>query len=311
MRKKPSVRVLIPEEITADKITANNADDETVAEYDPAKTYAMEEKAVDGDTVYEAVKEISGVKPSDGVKAKPQTWIEVRTVNPLAMFNGVIGDATKSAKPWPVHDGTGIQVEFRPGRVIGGLSLFDVEGERVRVEYIDDNEGVVYDKQKSLRSLSGINSYWTYWFTPVERRRDVFFDDFPAYVGTIRISIQGSAAGAACGVCVAGQIFRLGYLEFSSGGGVLPFAGVVRDKFGRLLVRPGGIVKTFNYQFSVAKNRSDANVRKLTQLTAQRIVVIGVDLFESSLVYGIYEDFRFVYDSVAYHNFSLEMVGMT
>lgn len=311
MNKQPGVRILTPEMITDDLILANNADDETVAEYDPAKTYAKGEQAVEGSLVYEAVKEVTGVLPSEGVNATPKSWIEARTVNPIAMWNGVIGDATTGNAAWAVGDGNGIQMEIRPQRVTSALSFFDLQAESVRVEAYLPGEGTVYDQTKNLRSLSGVNSYWTYWFTPVERRRDVFFDGLPAYKATIRISIQGTSEGAKCGVCVIGPTYDLGYLQYKSGGGVMSFTRVVRDEFGRLILRPGETVKTFGYQISVDEHRSDANVQKLTDLVSTRVVLIGVDFYESSQVYGIYEDFRFVYENRPFHSFAIDMVGVT
>ncbi|WNL39819.1 hypothetical protein RN346_04485 [Halomonas sp. PAMB 3232] len=318
MRQVKEVSVLVPEVIAGEKILSSICDQETVADYDAQQTYRPHEgeqgdRVVENGLVYEAVREVTGVPPSKGSVATPKSWIEVRSVNELAMWNGVIGDATIGSQPWAVHEGTGIQMEVRPGRIVPGLAIFGMRNvESVRIELIDDIDGIVYDRTINMRSTTGITGYWAYWFSPIQRRRDVMIDDLPSYRGTLRISIQQVGdAPAECGVCVIGPVHRLGYLLYGVGGGVMPFSRKVRDEFGRLLLQEGDVVKTFNYRISVEKHRSDAGVRLLTDLDAKRLVIFGTDLFESSLVYGIYEDFRFTYENVRYHHFTLDAVGLT
>lgn len=316
------MRILRPIELTAAHIIANNAPDDNVPDYSPTQEYRRGELptdigdlAVEGDTVYEyvGVEPSTGLAPSVGERMDPKQWVVYRTVNPAAMFNGIIGDATLSSKPWPEGQGNGIQVVIAPGRRIGGVTFFGMRNvDSVRVEYLDENEGAVYDETRQMRSLQGINSYWAWFNEPIERRVDDLFQNIPPYVGQLRISMQaGGSQPAECGAVVLGPIRQYGDLEWRSGGGIMSFTEAERNRYGRLELRPGEVVKTGSFRVSMEGEKSDAVIRGLTDIEGYRVVFIGTDMYETALIYGIYQGLNFVYTHKAFHNYSMEVLGLT
>lgn len=316
------MRILTPVDITPDKVISTNAPDDEVADYDPATEYTrglnptdVGSLAVEGDTVYEYVglEPSTGLAPSEGEKQEPKKWVIYRTVNPAAMFNGIIGDATKSAEPFPEGEGNGIQVVIEPGRRVGSAAFFGLRNvDAIRVEMIDINDGVVYDETRNMRSLQGINSYWAWFNEPIERRVDYVFENIPPYVATLRISLQAAGGQAAeCGVCLVGPVRKYGDLTWDWSAGIMSFTEVDRNRYGRLELRRGEVVKTGSFRVSVEGKKSDAAFRGLSDIEGVRVVFIGTDMYETALIYGIYQGLNFVYPHKAFHNYTMEVVGLT
>ncbi|MDC8803952.1 hypothetical protein PRZ61_10940 [Halomonas pacifica] len=314
-----TVRVVRPIPVDASKLVATNAAAETVADYDPGTSYTGAvaatnkpgDMAVEGDTVYEAMDDVTGVAPSEGVNYSPPVWRADRSINSMAMFNDTIGDATVGGEAWPVHSGYGLQVEIQPRRVVGAVAFFGLKGDTVRVELIDDAEGVVYDSEKSLRSTDGITTYWAWFFEPIERSTDAIFDDLPSYAGTIRISIAVSQGQQAeCGACVIGPITDLGFLEYETSVGNLSFSTTTRDKFGRTKLIKGPTAKTATFNVGMLESESDRIYRALDSLDATASVWFGTERYKSALIYGFSESFRIVYSNYSLHRCTLEIEGL-
>ncbi|WP_447556435.1 hypothetical protein [Vreelandella sp. EE22] len=315
------MRILVPLDTLAEHIKRSNVPDDEVPVYDPAATYTRGEGAeignlaVEGDTVYEYVglEPIKGLAPSEGERKVPKQWIVHRTTNPTAMWNGIIGDATKSAEPWFEGEGRGIQFEIEPGRRAGGVAFFGLRNvDSIRVEMIDANEGVVYDETRSMRSKRGINSYWAWHWEPIERRVDALFDKLPPYVARLRISLK--AAGdqiAECGACLIGAVRQYGFIDWKSGGKVLSFTEATRTRGGRLELRKGEVVKAGSFRVSVRGDESDAVIKRLTDIEGTRVVFMGTPMYETALIYGIYEGLTFVYENRAFHNYTMDVLGLT
>ncbi|MFI0472974.1 hypothetical protein ACGLWX_09695 [Halomonas sp. HMF6819] len=315
------MRILVPLNTLAEHIKRSNVPDDEVAVYDPAATYtrgqgdAIGDLAVEGDTVYEYVglEPVSGLAPSEGERQVPKQWIVHRTTNPTAMWNGIIGDATKSAAPWFEGEGRGIQFEIELGRRAGGVAFFGLRNvDSIRVEMIDPREGVVFDETRSMRSRRGINSYWSWFFEPIERRVDAIFDKLPPYAAKLRISLQAAGDQAAeCGACLIGPVRQYGFIEWKSGGKVLSFTEATRTRGGRLELRRGESVKAGSFRVSMRGDESDAIIKRLTDIEGLRVVFMGTDMYETALIYGIYEGLTFVYENKAFHNYSMEVLGLT
>lgn len=317
------MRILVPVEITPEKIVSSNAPADEVADYDPAVEYKrgknpsdVGDLVVEGDTVYEYVgaEPSIGLSPVEGEKQDPKKWIVYRTVNPAAMWNGIIGDTTASDEPWPEGDGNGIQVVIEPGKRVGGVAFFGLRNvDAIRIEQIDPADGsVVFDETRTMRSLRGINSYWAWFNEPIERRVDAFFDKLPPVIGQLRISLQAAGSQPAeCGACLPGPVRQYGLLQWRSGGGVMSFTTAERSRYGRLELRRGEVVKTGAFRVSMYAEESDSVIRGLSQIEGIRVVFIGTEIYETALIYGIYQGLNFVYENRAFHNYTMEVLGLT
>ncbi|HBK37847.1 MAG TPA: hypothetical protein DHW46_11815 [Halomonas sp.] len=312
-----SIKVIEPRPITGDRLVSSNAPTDTIPEYDPNAAYspgangAQGDRVVEGTEIYEAVAEVTGVLPSEGEQQEPKKWILVGSLNQWAVFNGIIGDPTESGEPMPVHGGNGLQFVIRPGRVVNALALLGIEGaNEVRVEVISGGD-VVYDTTRSLRSTVGINSYYAYFFEPVEQDTDAVFTGLPSYNADIRVTVPAQVDVVRCGLCVVGRMRDLGLLYWGFSTGIMSFSRRVRDEFGRVRLLKRDNAKLASFEVSVDGNRSNALARYLAKWDSEPLLWIGAEQYEPTIIYGFYEDWRLVYPHLHFHNCTLDIVGLT
>lgn len=312
------MKIMRPLRISDDELAATNViEPDTLPEaYNPGTSYSTGNTALYQNAIWEAQTAVQGVDPMTGNSRKPRLWLRVRSINPHAMFDGVIGDASQSSDVWPVHDGNGIQVEILPPGVVNTVVFFGLKGASVRIEVIDELEGVVYDTTKSLISTTGIDNWWSYFFEPITQESDILiddvFDDLPQYRARLRISIQAlEGESAACGLCLMGSQRELGKLKHATDVSVLDFSTRERDQWGRVDLRRGDGAKVGNFKVIMKASQSDATYAILERYRSTAMVFIGTSLFRSSIIYGYYEDMRISYDNVAHHSATIDVVGLT
>lgn len=314
------MRIIPPLEITDERLVANNAPPSPEPEYDDQETYTRGDRVQVADTgrIYElAVEEATGIYPPDNLKpmpdGSPQPWFDAGTINPKAMFDGRLGTVTQSDEAWPEGSGNGLQFEIEPGRVVNGLVLFGVVGTLVQVEMIDPIEGLVYDRTISMTSKAGINNWWAWLFSPIERNTDAVFLDMPSYgTAKVRISVQStSASPASVALAVIGQVRRLGRGQWGTRAGLRNYSRISTNEFGitSFVRRPAARRALFSVM--VDKQQVNGVFRILRRYDADPVVWIGDELTEDALIYGVYIDHDIIHPHYAFNELSIEIRGLT
>lgn len=316
-----SAKLIPPIEVTTEKLVSNNAPDtpeEEAATYDPAATYAKRDRVQvpDTHTIYEsAIANNTDNYPPDNLTpaedGQPAKWLKVMATNPRAMFDGRVGTFTKGSVAWPLGNGTGLQFEVQPGRVVTSVVLFGLAGQSVTVEVVDPVEGVVYERTRSLVSNAGINNMYAYLFAPIERRTDLAFLDLPNYgTAKIRVSIEGGSGEAACGLCLMGQSRNLGLPQWGLNAGIRDYSRIEDDQFGITDIVQRGYVRRASIDLLLEKNQTNGVYRELAKYRATPVVWVGYEDYEPTLIYGVFVNFEIVYPHVAWDDCSIEIRGV-
>ena len=316
-----SAKLIPPITINDDNLIATNAPEtpqEDAATYDPGVTYTKGARVQvpETHTIYEsAIADNTDNYPPDNLKpsadGQPKKWLKVMATNPRAMFDGRVGPLTTGNFAWPVGNGTGLQLEIAPGRVVTNVVLFGVEGSAVTVEVDDPAEGVVYQRTRSLISTSGINNMHAYLFSPIERRTDIAFLDLPSYgTATIRISIESGSGMAACGLCLIGQGKNLGLPQWGINAGIRDFSRIEDDEFGITDFVQRGYVRRASIDLLLEKGQTNGVYRTLAKYRATPVVWVGYDDYEPTLIYGVFINFDIIYPHPAFDDCSIEIRGI-
>lgn len=269
--------------------------------YSGAETYAELERVQDNTAhlVYESlVAGNVGNALTDATK-----WIKVGSTQKYAMFDDVVGTATRS--------GSDLTVVLSPISA-EGLALLELSGSGVVVTVKDAPGGAVVDTRSISLDGSIIESVYDWFFSPFEQRTDVVFTDLPGQYFGAEITIQITGSGAGCGVCSVGKVHQLGETKTGASVGILDWSVKERDRWGRLSVVPGDFSKRASLQMLTTKAEFNRIFRRLASLRATPAVYVGTEApgFDPLIVFGIYKDFSIVVEHHHYHLCSLEIEGL-
>ncbi|WP_129138782.1 hypothetical protein [Modicisalibacter coralii] len=308
------MKIIRPVTVDETRLVTSNVAESEYPIYSSGASYAKGDRCYvpANHTVYEAAVAVSGVDPVDDVAtAKTPKWLRVGATNRWAMFDGKIGTGTTAAEPWAVGDGVGIQVEVQPGAVINGVAFFGLVADAVTVEVIDDYEGTVYSRRRSLISSAGIDSWYSWFFEPIERDTDLVLDDLPSYgSATLRISIDREGAPATCGLVVIGAQRKIGHLKWGAQPGITDYSRKGRDVFGRPEIVPRGFSKILSADVDIDTQRVDAVLKMLAGYRSTALVWIGAIQYSSTILYGYFRDFTPVLDNRIFSEISIDIEGL-
>lgn len=316
-----TAKLIPPIEVNDTTLVANNAPDtpqEDAVTYDPAATYdkGARVQVPETHTIYEAVADgTTGKYPPDHLtltaSGEPAAWLEVMATNPRAMFDGRVGTLTTGNVAWPVGTGTGLQFEVTPGRVVNSVVLFGLAGESVTVEVNDPNEGVVYQRTRSLVSTAGINTMYAYLFSPIERRADLAFLDLPSYgTAKIRVSIESGSGEAACGLCLMGKSRDIGLTQWDLNAGIRDYSRIEDNQFGITDIVQRGYVRRATLDVILEKSQTNGVYRTLAKYRATPVVWVGYEDYEPTLIYGVFINFDIIYPHVAWDDCTIDIRGI-
>jgi hypothetical protein len=232
-------------------------------------------------------------------------WLKVGNTNRWKMFDGAVQSQTSAADE--------IVVELAaPTSRIDSVALFNVDCASARVRVIDATDGVVYDQTKNMVSNSGITEWYSYSFEPIIRIHDYIFTELPPYLGaTIEVTLTDAGGTVLCGALVIGLSREIGGTQYGAQVGILDNSVKEKDAFGNFTIVERAYSKYASFQVLVPKGLVDELQILLANYRATPTVIVGSELYASTMIYGYYTIARTI---ISYPNesvLSIEYEGLT
>jgi len=297
------MKIITPEEITDTTLDTSNVPLTDYTEW-TAGTYAEGATVREGEEAYESLTASNTDQPSVGILANPPTWLRLGYVNRWRMFRDGTDSITSQADS--------IAVTVIPVGLITAVALLGCRGATAQVIMTDTIEGVVYDQTKELIDY-GVDDWWSFYFVPYDSNGDVIFRGLPPYIGAeIDVIIDGNdpADIIECGRAVFGVEHDLGVTEYGTNVSRLDASTKERDGFGNLRLVRRRTVPVVDYRIAVETIRFDWVERRLARIAAVPCVFIGSTLYESTIVFGIYTDFRMDLSTPVICDATIEVEGL-
>lgn len=308
------MKIIVPSEINDTTLTSTDVPETDYSDWATATSYGVGDQrqitTPNVHSVYECVqahisdstnKPTEDVDPITGIGTY---WVRLSATNPWAMFTNQISDRTEQA--------TAINVTITPGGVVNGIALYNLEGTEVTIEMDDPTDGIVYDETINLQDNSSINTWYEYYFNPIESRSDIAKLDLPPYsTADINVTISAPSGTAACGLLVLGYQRTLGIAENGSGVGILDYNRKETDEFGNTYILERGFSKIASYDVHVQTNKITYIQSLLASLRGTPITWIGAEEYGATIVHGYYRDFDLVYRDVNSSPATIEVEGLT
>lgn len=217
----------------------------------------------------------------------PSLWIDAGSTNKYAMFDGSADSQTFGT------DHITSVLKVPNNTYVNTLVVQNIANARyARVVMTDAIEGVVYDKEISLVSSSGIQDWRAFFFEPIVYLTEFILSDLPPYAGcTISISFFNSGKIVKCGLCLLGNSRTLGYTQAGMQIGILDYSTKETDDFGNTTVLERPYSRTMNATVWVDKEQRGAVLALLNSYRATPIIYIGDQNDPTTVLFGYFRDY--------------------
>ena len=264
-----------------------------------AGTYAAGDRRILAST-HSIYQKLAAGASSVSPDADTAGWQRVGPTNKWAMFDKATGTASSATDT--------MTVTIAPG-LVRGLALLDVTANTVTVS-MTNGGGTVYTRVIDLNTGYGVNSWDTYFFNDIVRKRTVVLLDVPPYSnGQITITLDGSGP-VALGTVVAGPIFNVGNTRYGMSLGFIDYSVKTTDAYGATTVTERAYAKRMVVPFTVRDIDVDEVMRRLELIRATAVVWIGARKYDSSIVYGYAKDAQTVIQYELVSECSLTIEGL-
>ncbi len=294
-----------PDLITGTGLVATNVPENDYPEW-TAGTYNQGDRRIIAaeHTVYEVVAETTTDSPLDGLAKSPPTWMVVGGTNRWKAFDDKVGTATESPEE--------IRYSLMPGAGVDAVAFFGVDAGGVQVIVTDPLRGEIYNSITAPVLTDGIETWWDYFFAPIELRQDFVVSGLGATkYCRIDIIITKTGGAAKVGAIVMGKLANLGLAVYGTSVGITDYSRKERDVWGNTIIVERAFSKRADFQVAVETREVGRVQRVLAQYRATPIVWIGADNSEETLVYGFYRDFDIVIANPAISDANISVEGLT
>lgn len=234
----------------------------------------------------------------------PAWWVETGPTNRWAMFDGSNTTLTTNADS--------IVVELETSSRVDSVALLNISAGLVRIEMIDDVEGVVYDQTFSLTSSGGIVDWHAYFFDPIARKTDLVVFGLPPYANsTLTVTITDTGSIASLGALVIGLSKILGETAMGASIGIQDYSRKEQNAFGDFVLVERAYSKRATFSVWTPRGFTDELQTLLASYRAVPIVYVGSEEFGSTVIFGFYRDFSIAIEYPTRSVCSLEIVGLT
>lgn len=281
------MKLVRPITIDDDVLVSSNVA-ETETEWSALTTYAS------GAAVYEVVdgvhqrfvsKQNSNLNHRPSEDATETWWEATGPTNRWAMFDGTYQTQTTKA------DEIAVELQMPAVERLDVVWLGNLEGTAAQVTITDALEGVVYDETHSLVSPSGITDWYSYFFEPIARLRDLTLEDLPPVAGAaVEVSITEAGATVACGALLVGFSKNLGDTRWDGAVRIRDFSVKEDDGFGGLVVVERAYRKLADLTAILPNSFVDELTAILTDYRARPALWIGFGAYEALTIWGFVKD---------------------
>lgn len=185
------------------------------------------------------------------------------------------------------------------------LGLMNIYGALVSVSLTDAVAGEIYNKTHSLISTSGIDDFWSWFFTPIERKTSFMLTDLPVSndaVLSVLIQEVSPESPCLCGKFAVGLSLGAGGTNYGASIGFQDFSVKTQNGWGDYEVQERGWSAKANFATMVPTGSIERFLNLLTSLRATPAVYIGAVNRPETMLIGWAKDMSLV---IEYENYSL------
>lgn len=299
--------IVKPEYTTDATLNATNVSEADYDLYDSLETYSINDTRIFISTnkhwvVRSLIDNNTGNIPT-GLNTDT-SWVKVSETNRWKMFDLKTTSQT--------FNDDSIEVTLLGVSTMDSIALLNIEGSSVDVSITNMSDEVVYTNSENLVTTENVYDWYTYFFAPLIRKKDVVFLDIPPYGQcTVDIAINYTGAVAKCGTCLIGKRIDLGVTLHGTKVSNIDYSIKEADDFGDFTITERGYSKTMDVSAYVNKPFTDYTVNILNQFRATPVLYVATEEYTSSYIYGFHKNYEVDYTFPNQNNLTVEVYGLS
>ncbi|WP_338544893.1 hypothetical protein V6W80_17090 [Pseudomonas benzopyrenica] len=285
------MKLIKPAPVTEASLTSNVAEDDAPG-WNPAKTngYAVGDKVMDAHHIWQWQGEAgknTAVAPSADTTL-PARWLDLGANRRWRMFD------KKAGNTWRIGTATTnaetIDVTLKPGQVVNSIALFGMEAATVQIIMTAPGGKEVYN-ETFRQQRRGVNNWYEYYFTPIDRAETMVRTNLPAYgQATVRVIVSNPGGQARVGLLVLGRLITIGESIYGTSVGIQSYSRTDIDDFGNETIIARGSRRTVDYDVRIPTEDLSRVTRILDQLRDTVCPYIGTEDMEATITVGRFEN---------------------
>jgi hypothetical protein len=302
------ITIVKPFEVKDAMLISTDVPEADHAAWASGTTYALGARiiVVADHAIYESVQANNLNKPP---ATSPAWWIKVGATNRWKAF-----DTSNSTQTVTAGGATPkITYVLRPGAAVGCVALLNVlDATSVRITLTDPVYGVVYDKTNDMAAVPQESSWWAWFFGRRTRKAQHVAIDLPAFPNAdLTVELTGSST-MAVGVIMFGQAVSFGRaVTLGVRVGIKTYSTKTTNEWGDTVFRKGKVAKRQSLPLFLNNSDIDPMLAYMAEIDSTPVLFIGSQLYESTTVFGFYEDFDILVQYAQYSDCDINIQGLT
>jgi hypothetical protein len=256
--------------------------------------------------IYESVQASNSGKPP---ATSPTWWKRVGPTNRWRAF-----DTSNSTQTITAGGGTPkITYVLRPGAAVGCVALLNVtDATSVRIKLTDPVYGVVYDQTTSLAPLQQESAWWSWFFGARKLKAQHVAVNLPSFPNAdLSVELLGGAT-MAVGVIMFGQPVSFGRaVTLGVRVGTKSYALKKTNDYGDTVFAPGKVARRASFPVYLSASDVDPLLAFMNEIDATPCLFIGSNIYESTTVFGFFEDFEILIQYADRSDCDINVQGLT
>jgi len=231
-------------------------------------------------------------------------WVLVGNDNRWKMFDGYVSSQTV------MPEQLSVVLEIAP--IIDSVCLLNIDAQSAVVTVTAPVDGLVYERELDLVSDSGVDDYFEYWFSPVERITDIALTDIPLYSEVvITVDLYNELGDVKCGALFVGQSRDIGSTQYGFELGRTDYSAVTTNDFGDTFITKRGNARNVNLPVKVSNTFLASVDRLLSEYLSIPAVYVGSDAYgEVTTLLAIYQDYSLLVEYQLESVLSIRLKGL-
>lgn len=231
-------------------------------------------------------------------------WDRTGTTNRWSAFNEILQELTTNADA--------ITYEILPGETVNAVAILNANATSVTIRVNDPVEGDVYDETFSLVSFSAITEWYSYFYEPIVRFKNLVDFNLPSFPdATIFIDIDELGETVEAGEIVIGKTFVFGDSIHGSSFSITDFSTKATDPVtGAVTITPGAFQDLGDIDVKIETSRFSEIKDLLTFIRSTPIVWVADEDSPGTIIYGYYREFDIVLSGPTISDCILEIEGL-
>ena len=234
-------------------------------------------------------------------------WVYIGDTNRWLPFDSMVTSAAQNTDSISYV----IDVVGR-ANAVGVINMLGASSETITVQDPGNSFATVYTNTVALATRLGpLNSWYTYFFTPVLSKYNFTDFNLPAVNNPrITVTLTGTGNTVSLGALVVGRSTNIGDSLYGTDVGITDYSVKSQDAYGNFGITPRSYSDTATFQILVDRVSVDGIKKVLTSVRATPCVFAGSDSYDSTVVFGFYRTFSITISYPTYSVCSMDVIGL-